>query len=410
MAPGKIDFKGTAISPPAKEKKMKNLKKVFSGLFLFASIILTLSGCEKKEQVIKIGFNIPLTGNSPKIGESARFAGQLVKQEVDAAGGLEVGGKKYPVEFIYVDNELKPESAVQAALRLIEQDKVLAIVGPCGSGRAIPAGGAANENRTPMVSPWATNPAVTINRPYVFRACILDPVQAPAAVKFASAQFPGLKNIAILYNTEDDYSKGLSEIFRDVWAQNGGQVVAYESFGEKDQDFSTQLTRIVSSGAEILYLPDYYNHVALIVSQVKDLGWGDKPILGSDSWGSADLVSLSNGAVKGYYFTTHYAAAGATGATLNFINRYKAAYNYVPDDVGALSYDSAWIILRAVQQAGISGDLAKDRTAIKDAIAAMKDFPGITGVMTFDENGDPAKPAVVVRVNDAGEFEYVTSM
>jgi branched-chain amino acid transport system substrate-binding protein len=389
---------------------MKNLKKVFSGLFLLASIFVAVTGCAKKEQVIKIGFNIPLTGNSPKVGESARFAGELVKQELDAAGGLEVNGKKYPVEFIYVDNELKPESAVQAALRLIEQDKVLAIVGPCGSGRAIPAGGASNENRTPMVSPWATNPAVTIDRPYVFRACLLDPNQAPAAVKFANSQFPGLTKVAILYNTEDDYSKGLSEIFRDVWLQSGSEVIAYESFGEKDQDFSTQLTRIVRSDAEILYLPDYYNHVALIVSQAKDLGWGDKPILGSDSWGSADLVSLSNGAVIGYYFTTHYAAAGAVGATLDFINRYKAAYGYVPDDVGALTYDSAKIILSAIQKAGISGDLAKDRDAIRAAIAATTNFPGITGTMTFDANGDPAKPVVVVRVNEAGDFEYITSM
>jgi branched-chain amino acid transport system substrate-binding protein len=389
---------------------MRNQKNVFSRLFLLASIILLLAGCGKKEQVIKIGFNIPLTGNSPKVGESARFAGELVKQALDAAGGLDVGGKKYPVEFIYVDNELKPESAVQAALRLIEQDKVLAMVGPCGSGRAIPAGGAANDNRTPMVSPWATNPAVTIGRPYVFRACILDPVQAPAAVRFANSQFPGLTKVAILYNTEDDYSKGLSEIFRDIWAQSGGEVVAYESFGEKDQDFSTQLTRITRSDAEILYLPDYYNHVALIVSQAKDLGWGDKPILGSDSWGSADLVSLSNGAVIGYYFTTHYAAAGAVGATLDFINKYKAAYGYVPDDVGALTFDSIWIILNAIQTAGISGDLAKDRTAVKDAIASLEDFPGITGTMTFDSNGDPDKSVVVVRVNEAGEFEYITSM
>ncbi|MDR3355586.1 MAG: ABC transporter substrate-binding protein [Spirochaetaceae bacterium] len=389
---------------------MKNLKKVFRGLFLLASVVALATGCAKKEQVIKIGFNIPLTGNSPKIGESARFAGELVKKELDAAGGLEVKGQKYPVEFVYVDNELKSESAVQAALRLIEQDKVLAVVGPCGSGRAIPAGGANNDNRTPMVSPWATNPAVTLNRPYVFRACLLDPTQAPAAVKFAKTQFSGLNKVAILYNTEDDYSKGLSEIFRDVWTQSGGEVVAYESFGEKDQDFSTQLTRIVRSGAEILYLPDYYNHVALIVSQVKDLGWGGKPILGSDSWGSADLVNLSNGAVKGYFFTTHYAAAGAVGATLDFINKYKSAYGYVPDDIAALTYDSAWIILSAIQQAGLSGDLAKDREALKNAIASTANFPGITGTMTFDANGDPAKPVVVVRVNDAGEFEYVASM
>jgi branched-chain amino acid transport system substrate-binding protein len=311
-----------------------------------------------------------------------------------------------------VDNELKAESAVQAALRLIEQDQVLAVVGPCGSGRAIPAGQVNNENRTPMVSPWATNPAVTKDRPYVFRACILDPVQAPAAVKFAKGQFPGASKTAILYNLDDDYCKTLAELFRDSWIQtNGpGSVAAFESFGQKDQDFSVQLTRIINSGAEILYLPDYYNHIALIVPQAKDLGWGDKPILGSDSWGSADLVSLSKGSVKGYFFTTHYAAAGAQGSTKEFIDKYRAAYGYTPDDVAALSFDSVRIILQAIQTAGVTGNLQKDRDAIRDTIAAMKDFDGITGKMTFDANGDPAKPAVVVRVNDAGEFEYVTSM
>jgi branched-chain amino acid transport system substrate-binding protein len=369
-----------------------------------------ITGCSKGQQVIKIGFNIPLTGNSPKVGESARYAGRLIAAELAEAGGLDVGGTKYQVEFIYVDNELKPESAVNVALRLIEQDNVLAIVGPCGSGRAIPGGRVCNDSRVPMVAPWATNPAVTLNRPYVFRAAFLDPMQAPAAVKFAKSRFPGISKVAILYNTEDDYSKGLSEYFRESWTRSGGEVVAYESFGEKDQDFSTQLTRITRSDAELLYLPDYYNHVALIVSQVKDLGWGDKPIMGSDSWGSADLVNLSNGAVKGYYFTTHYAAAGATGATLDFINRFRDAYGYVPDDVAALSYDSTKIILQAIQTAGLSGDLEKDREAVKDAIATMTNFQGVTGTMSFHGNGDPEKPVVVVRVSDAGEFEYVTSL
>jgi branched-chain amino acid transport system substrate-binding protein len=386
-------------------------KALFAGLFLCFALSALMAG-GSREPTVKIGFNIPLTGDSPKIGEGAKFAAQLIEQDINGAGGLDIKGKKYKLEFIYVDNELKPESAVQAAIRLIEQDRVLAVVGPCGSGRAIPAGQVNNENRTPMVSPWATNPAVTLNRPYVFRACILDPVQAPAAVKFAKSQFAGVTKTAILYNLDDDYSKTLAELFRDSWIQTNGQgsVLAFESFGQKDQDFSVQLTRIVNSGAQMLYLPDYYNHVALIIPQARDLGWGDRPILGSDSWGSADLVSLSKGAVKGYFFTTHYAAAGATGSTREFIDRYKAAYGYVPDDVAALSYDSARIILQAIQTAGLSGDLAKDREAIKNTIATMKDFPGITGAMTFDANGDPAKPAVVVRVNDAGEFEYVTSM
>jgi branched-chain amino acid transport system substrate-binding protein len=391
----------------------ERMKKVFlAGIVLLAALTLIVTGCAKKEATIKIGFNIPLTGDSPKVGEGARYAAELILKEINGAGGLDVKGTRYNLQFVYVDNELKPESAVQSAIRLIESDKVLAIVGPCGSGRAIPAGQITNENRTPMVSPWATNPAVTLNRPFVFRACILDPVQAPAAVKFAKTQFPAASKAAILYNLDDDYSKTLAELFRDNWTvvNGAGSVTNFESFGQKDQDFSVQLTRIINSGAQLLYLPDYYNHVALIVPQAKDLGWGDKPVLGSDSWGSADLVSLSKGSVTGYYFTTHYAAAGAVGKTKEFIDQYKAAYGYTPDDVAALSYDSTRIILQAIQTAGLSGDLAKDRDAIRAAIAAMVDFDGITGKMTFDANGDPAKPAVVVRVNEAGEFEYVTSL
>jgi branched-chain amino acid transport system substrate-binding protein len=383
---------------------------VFRTVLVLMALPLIFLSCAKKAETIKIGFNIPLTGNSPKVGEGAKFAGELVKKHVNDAGGLDVGGKKYLVEFVYVDNELKPESAVQAATRLIEQDKVLAVVGPAGSGRAIPAGQVNNDSRTPMISPWATNPAVTLNRPYVFRACILDPVQAPAAVKFAKQTFSSIQNVAILYNVEDDYSKGLGELFRSRWNATGGTVTAFESFGENDKDFSVQLTKIVNSGAELLYLPDYFNHVALIIPQVKNLGWGNKPILGSDSWGSADLVSLSNGAVKGYYFTTHYAAAGATGSTKEFIDEYKAAYGYVPDDVGALSYDSINLVLKAVQNAGLTGNLKRDRDNIRNALAELKNFPGITGTITFDENGDPDKEAVVVQVNDAGEFAFVTRL
>ncbi|MDR3192916.1 MAG: ABC transporter substrate-binding protein [Treponema sp.] len=383
---------------------------VFGVLFLFAlSMVMARGG---GEQTIKIGFNIPLTGNSPKVGESAKNAGELVKKQINDAGGLDVKGKKYQVDFIYVDNELKPESAVQAAMRLIEQDNVLAIVGPAGSGRAIPAGQINNDSRVPMISPWATNPDVTKNRPYVFRACILDPVQAPAAVKFAGQQFSGVVRAAVLYNVEDDYSKGLAELFRSSWesVHGAGSIRAFESFGENDKDFSVQLTKIVNTDAQLLYLPDYYNHVALIVPQAKNLGWGDKPVLGSDSWGSTDIVTLSNNAVKGYYFTDHFAAAGATGITKAFIDQYKASYNESPDSVAALTYDSAKIVLQAIQNAGLSGNLQNDREAIKNAIVALKDYAGITGNMTFNADGDPDKTAVVVQISDSGEFTFVTNM
>ena len=393
--------------------KERIMKKVFVTvcLFLFA-FSLVLGGCGKKEQTLKIGFSIPMTGNSPKLGESARNSGELVKKQINDVGGLDVKGTKYKVEFVYVDNELRPESAVQAALRLIDQDRVLAIVGPLGSGRAIPAGEICNDRQVPMVSPWATNPAVTLDRPYVFRACVLDPVQAPAAIRFASQQFPNITRAAVLYNVEDDYSYGLAGLFRGNWeSQHGaGSIVAYESCGENDRDFSAQLTKIVSSGAEILYLPIYYNLVALVVPQARNLGWGDRPVLGSDSWGSADIVTLSNNAVRGYYFTDHFAAEGATGITKEFIDQYKAAYGETPDSVAALTYDSAKIVLQAVVNAGITGNLQKDRIAIRDAIIFLRDYPGVTGTMTFNVDGDPDKSVVVVRIGDSGEFIFTANI
>jgi len=388
-------------------------KKIVLAVLLILAVLssqLIFAGGQSDEKVIKIGFDIPLTGDSPKVGEGTKFAAELIKNKINAAGGLDVKGVKYMLDFIYVDNELKAESAVSAAYKLIEQDQVLAIVGPDTSSRAIPAGQVANDNRTPLISPWSTNPNTTLNRPYVFRACFLDPFQAPVAVKFAEQQF-NLSKAAIMYNLEDDYSKTLAGLFKEAWekANGAGSVVVFESYGQKDQDFSVQLTKIVASDAELLYLPSFYNKVAMIVPQAKDLGW-DKPVMGSDSWGSADLVKLSEGAVKGYYFTTHYAAAGAVGATKAFIDEYNAAYGYVPDDVGALSFDAVNIVLTAIQTAGLTGDVRADREAIKDAIASIKSYPGITGTMTFTPDGDPIKDAVVVKVNDAGEFEFVTTL
>lgn len=386
---------------------MKKIEKILA-FGLMAGIAVGGAFAAKKPKTIKIGFNIPLTGDSPKVGEGSKYAGEMIKNEINAAGGLEVKGQKYLLDFVYADNELKPDSAIQSAYKLIQQDKVLAVVGPDGSGRAIPAGEINNEEKTPMVSPWATNPAVTKDRPYVFRACILDPFQAPVAAKFASEQF-GCKKVAILYNLEDDYCKTLAELFKESWEKNYGSVVVFESFGQKDQDFSVQLTKIVNSDAEMLYLPDYYNHVALITNQAKDLGW-DKPCMGSDSWGSADLFPLSKGAVIGYYFTTHYAAAGAKGKTKEFIDKYKELYGYVPDDVAALSYDATMLILKAIQDCGITGNLKKDRTAIKDALGKITDYEGLTGKMTFTPDGDPIKEAVVVQVSPKGEFTFVKSL
>jgi branched-chain amino acid transport system substrate-binding protein len=371
--------------------------------------VMTLSACATAApKTIKIGVNAPLTGDIPKVGEGTKYAAQMWLEDVNAAGGLDVGGTKYPVELVIEDNESKAESAVAANTKLITQDNVLVIVGPQASKQAVPAGEVANNLETPMISPWSTNPATTLDRPWVFRACFLDPFQGPVIANFVTDEF-GFTKAAVLYDIASDYPKGLAEYFKQAWEKlhGAGSVVAYESFTTKDKDFSAQLTKIKDSGAEFLFTPQYYDEVPLIVKQAHQLGF-TSPIVGSDSWGSAELMTLCGDDCKGLFFSTHYAAAGATGATKEFIDRYNAKYGYVPDDVAALTWDAFGLVQEAIQNCGkITGDIKADRTCVRDAMSNIRDFNGITGKMTFTPgSGDPSKCAVIVKISDTGEFTF----
>jgi branched-chain amino acid transport system substrate-binding protein len=388
---------------------MHTMKKVAVGLVLMLLALAVFSACAPggAPSTIKIGINAPLTGDIPKVGEGTKYAAEMWLEDINNAGGLDVGGKKYQVELVTEDNESKAESAAAVNTKLITQDEVLVIVGPQASKQAVPAGEVANNQETPMISPWSTNPNTTLNRPWVFRTPFLDPFQGPVIANFVTDEF-GYTKAAVLYDVASDYPKGLAEFFKQGWEDLHGpdSVVAYESFTTKDTDFSAQLTKIKESGAEFIFTPQYYNEVALIVQQAHELGW-DKPIVGSDSWGSAELMNLCGDDCKGLFFSTHYAAAGATGATKEFIDRYNAKYGYVPDDVGALTWDSMLIVQKAIQDCGtITGDIAMDRTCVRDAMAQIKNFKGITGEMTFTDQGDPIKCAVIVKISDAGEFEF----
>jgi branched-chain amino acid transport system substrate-binding protein len=387
---------------------MRHQKLVWA-LTLMLSAALLLSGCATAAPTtIKIGVNAPLTGDIPKVGEGTKYAAQMWLDNINAAGGLDVGGTKYPVELVIEDNESKAESAVAANTKLITQDNVLVIVGPQASKQAVPAGEVANNDETPMISPWSTNPATTLNRPWVFRACFLDPFQGPVIANFVTQEF-GFTKAAVLYDIASDYPKGLAEYFKQAWENlhGAGSVVAYESFTTKDKDFSAQLTKIKDSGAEFLFTPQYYDEVPLIVKQAHQLGF-TSPIVGSDSWGSAELMTLCGDDCKGLFFSTHYAAAGATGATKDFIDAYKAKYGYVPDDVGALTWDAFGLVQEAIQNCGkITGDIKTDRTCVRDAMSNIRDFKGITGNMTFTPgSGDPSKCAVIVKISDTGEFTF----
>jgi branched-chain amino acid transport system substrate-binding protein len=399
--------------PSIRNKKEEAvMKKALWCVALCAAMAMVLTpGAWAAGKAIKIGINAPLTGDIPKVGEGTKYAAQMWLEDVKAAGGLDVGGTKVPVELVIEDNEAKAESAVKANTKMITEDEVLVIVGPQSSKQAVPAGGVADNYKTPMITPWSTNPDSTKDRPFVFRGCFLDPFQGPVLANFITEEF-GYTKAAVLYDVASDYPKGLAEFFKEAWEKvhGEGSVVAFESFTTKDADFSSQLTKILQSGAEVLFTPQYYNEVALIVQQAHELGW-DKPIVGSDSWGSAETVELCGPDCYGLFFSTHYAAAGAKGATKAFIDRYEKKYGYVPDDVAALTWDALRIVQQAIEDCGkLTGDIEKDRQAVRDAMAKVKEFEGITGNMTFTEEGDPIKCAVIVKISDKGEYEFYKSV
>ncbi len=390
------------------------MKRILNGIIwglIAVMIVSTNAWSFGRKTIVKVGINAPITGDIPKVGEGTKYAAQMWLEDIRKAGGIEVGGKKYPVELVIEDNEAKAESAVKANTKMITEDEVLVIVGPQSSKQAVPAGDVANNYETPMITPWSTNPDSTKDRPFVFRGCFLDPFQGPVLANFITEEF-GFKKAAVLYDVASDYPKGLAEFFKQAWEKihGAGSVVAFESFTTKDTDFSSQLSKINKSGAQVLFTPQYYNEVALIVQQAHELGWTG-PIVGSDSWGSAETVTLCGKDCYGLFFSTHYAAAGAQGATKEFIERYEKTYGYTPDDVAALTWDSLRLVQTAIENSGkITGKIKKDRKSVRDALAQIKNFKGITGDMTFTEEGDPIKCAVIVRISDKGEYEFFKSV
>jgi branched-chain amino acid transport system substrate-binding protein len=390
------------------------MKRTLNGIVwgLIAVMLLSANAWSfGRKTVVKVGINAPITGDIPKVGEGTKYAAQMWLEDIEKAGGIEVGGKKYPVELVIEDNESKAESAVKANTKMITEDEVLVIVGPQSSKQAVPAGDVANNYETPMITPWSTNPDSTKDRLFVFRGCFLDPFQGPVLANFITEEFNFTK-AAVLYDVASDYPKGLAEFFKQAWEKihGPGSVVAFESFTTKDTDFSSQLSKINNSGAQVLFTPQYYNEVALIVQQAHELGWTG-PIVGSDSWGSAETVTLCGKDCYGLFFSTHYAAAGAQGATKEFIERYEKKYGYTPDDVAALTWDSLRLVQTAIENAGtLTGKIGSDRKAVRDALAKIKNFKGITGDMTFTEEGDPIKCAVIVRISDQGEYEFYKSV
>jgi branched-chain amino acid transport system substrate-binding protein len=364
---------------------------------------LALGGCAPKEtNDIRIGVNAEITGSKPTVGDSCKKAAELLAARVNAAGGLKVGDKKYPVTLFIEDNEDKPESAAAMAKKLISQDNVLAIIGPNASGNAIPAARICEDAKVIMITPWSTNPKTTEHLKYVFRACFLDDFQGEVMAKFARDNMKA-KTAAVLYDVASEYNKGIAEFFKKSFEKMGGQVVAFESYTKDDKDFSSQLTEIKAANPDVLFLPNYYNEVPLQAQQARRLGI-TCPLIGSDSWGSSELLSLGGKDLEGGFFSTHYAPDIATPKAHEFIKDYEAKYGKKPDDVAALTYDSGQLLLAAIAKAG-----SLDRQKVRDALATISEFEGVTGTMKFSGTGDPVKSAVIIQIKD-GKFKYFATV
>jgi branched-chain amino acid transport system substrate-binding protein len=381
------------------------MKRIFLLLVLCVVMIMFLAACSEKSNTVKIGVNAEMTGDMPAVGESCKKAAEMAVKEVNDAGGIDIGGQKYKVDLFVEDNAGKPDQSASATQKLITQQKVHAIIGPNATRYALPAAEIAESSKVVLISPWSTNPKTTLDaktnapKKYVFRACFIDPFQGRVVAKFALDTLKA-KKAAVLYDVASEYNKGIAEIFKETFEQSGGKVVAFETYTTNDKDFSGQLTKIKSAAHDMIFLPNYYSEIPLQIQQAKRLGIAI-PFVGSDSWGSLELLKLCGNDCEGYYFSTHYAADAATPAATKFIEGFKAKYGSVPDDVAALTYDSFGLLFQALKTAN-----KLDRNAIRDALARIPKYEGVTGNMQFKEgSGDPTKSAVIVKIKD-GKFVY----
>ena len=351
------------------------------------------------EKVIKIGLIAPLTGNVKTFGESSKMGFELALEQAGYKAG------DFRIDYVSGDDKGDSTEGVNIATRMITQDGVKAIIGSVTSGVTIPVGQVANESKIPMITGTATAAGVTVNddgsrKPFIFRACFIDPFQGEVAAKFALDDL-GVKTAAVFYDRGNPYTVGLAESFRAEFEAGGGQIVAWEAYAEADTDFSAVMTRVAALNPEMLYLPDYYNKVSLLAKAAKEKGL-DVPMLGGDGW---DSNELDFAALDGNYFTAHYSADDPSPAVQKFVQEFEAKYGHKPDSFAALTYDATNILLEAIRVANTD-----DTDAIRQAMQDLKGFQAVGGSISFDEKGNPIKAATIMKVSADKTYEFVTTV
>ena len=348
---------------------------------------------------IVIGEYASLSGKEATFGQSSHNGTQLAVDDVNAAGG--VLGKK--LKLIAEDNRTTPGESATIVKKLITRDNVVAVLGEVASGRSLEAAPICQDNKIPMISPSSTNPKVTETGDYIFRVCFIDPFQGTVMAKFARGKLKAQK-VAVLSDVAAPYSIGLAQYFKEHFTKDGGTIVADEKFNSGDKDFKAQLTSIKSANPDGIFVPCYYTEAGLIVQQARQLGI-TVPLFGGDGWESPVLVELGGAAMEGCYYSTHYSFEDQAPAVKEFVAKYKAKHNgEIPDAMAALGYDSVMVLADAMKRAGTT-----EAEKLRDALAATKDFMGVTGKTTLDANRNATKPAVILEIK-GGKFQYVETI
>lgn len=397
--------------------------KLRHGLLFTAALgaVLFAAGCGGSKDELVIGEYGSLTGGDATFGLSTKLGVEVALAELVSAKQGKIGG--LPVRVVVEDDQGQAAEAATAVQKLINQDKVIAVVGEVASSRSLAAAPICQSNAVPMISPSSTNPKVTQVGDFIFRMCFLDDFQGRSVAKFATQNL-GLKRIAILKDVKSDYSVGLTEYFTEALKEMGGTVVVEQAYTAGDQDFSAQLTAIKAKNPEAIYIPGYYTEAGLIGRKARELGI-NVPLLGSDGWESSQLLEIGGEALNGAYYTNHWALDMPDPKLQAFLKTFRDKNaGSDPDAIAGLAYDAANVLFGCLEKMAAEDPatfkaLASSKagtperkvatTKLRDLISQTKDYPGVTGVITLDANRNASKPLVVLEIK-GGKKVFNTSI
>ncbi len=340
---------------------------------------------------IKIGYFGDLSGPNYNFSQSAMNGVLMAAAKMNQYGGI----KGRQIDVVIEDDRGSPEESARLTAKLIDQDKVIAIVAGGVSGNSLAAAPKAQSSHVPLISPSSTDPAVTKTGDYIFRTCFVDSFQGEVMASFAAVTLQA-KKAAILFDFNSPYGRGLTDFFEASFRKLGGEIVNKQSYKQGDADFKGQLSSIRAAEPDVIYIPGYYGDVALIAKQARALGL-EQPLLGGDGWDAPELWQLGGDALNGSYMSTHYSPDSPTPDIQSFVEEYKQRYqNLLPDAHAALAYDATRLLFNALERAGTT-----DSGPLRDALAQTKDFKGVTGLISIDADRNAVKPAIVLKLENA---------